>query len=60
MRPMSILATFSPEAAYLTKSNISNPGTSAVATAADAAARTELAARLGVTSVTGGASKQGR
>lgn len=57
---MTTLATFSPEAAYLTKSNISNPGTAAVATAADAAARLELAARLSLTTVTGGASKQGR
>jgi hypothetical protein len=60
MLRMSLLATFSPEATYLTKPNISNPGTSAVATAADTSARTELAVRLGITSVSGGSSKQGR
>jgi hypothetical protein len=57
---MSILATFSPDAAYLTKANISHPSTAAVATAAEAAARIELAARLGLTSVSGGTIKQGR
>lgn len=57
---MTTLATFSPEVTYLTKTNISHPGTAAVATAAEAAARTELAARLSLTTVTGGTIRQGR
>ncbi|MGZ6852654.1 MAG: hypothetical protein ACXVGB_00610 [Mycobacteriaceae bacterium] len=54
------MASSLPEVAYFTKkdssgnSNIGYPGTQAQATAAEAIARTELAARDAATSVTGG------
>lgn len=44
----------SPEAAYLTSPNILAPGSTAQLTAAVAAARLDIAARIGVTSVSGG------
>jgi hypothetical protein len=44
---------------YLTKGNIQHPGSSAQATAAATAARTELSQRTGLT-VTGGTVPQGR
>jgi hypothetical protein len=56
---MSIVTT-TPEACYLTKQNIQHPGTSTQATAAEATARLEIAARLGITTVSGGTIKQGR
>lgn len=54
------LPTSSPDSVYLSKGNIQHPGSAAQATAAEAAARLEIASRLGVTTVTGGTIKQGR
>jgi hypothetical protein len=50
--------TVSPAATYLTKTNIVYPGSAAQATADEAAARAEIAARKNVASVTGGAIKR--
>lgn len=52
------LDTYTAEAAYLTKTNIVHPGSAAQVTAAEAAARTEIAARKGLT-VSGGSIKRG-
>lgn len=54
------LITATPDCVYLSKANIQHPGTAAQATAAEAAARLELAQRLNITTVTGGTIKQGR
>lgn len=57
---MAVPITTTPETAYATKVNITFPGTQAQATAAEAAAQTELNARLpnGITAtVPGGAIK---
>jgi hypothetical protein len=51
--------THSAEAAYLTKANIVSPLSAAAATAAEVAGRADIAARLGVSSVTGGTVKRG-
>lgn len=54
------IPTFTPDCVYLSKDNISHPGTAAQATASATAARLEIATRLNVTSITGGTIKQGR
>lgn len=62
---MPEVATYCPEAAYLTKDNIVHPQSNrgaagdAHVAAAEATARIEMAQRRGVSSVTGGAIKKG-
>lgn len=53
------LITSTPDTVYLTKGNIVRPGTQAEATAAEVAARAEIATKVGVSSVTGGTIKRG-
>ncbi len=52
------IETVSPEATYLTKSNIHHPGTATQATAAEVKGRADISAVIGVTSITGGTVKR--
>lgn len=52
------IETVSPEATYLTKSNILHPGTAAQATAAEVKGRADISVVLGVTSISGGTVKR--
>lgn len=54
------LPTTTPDSVYLIKQNIQHPGSATRATASETAARLEIAARLGITSISGGTVKQGR
>lgn len=55
---MSKVLPTSPEVVYLSRDNIVHPGSAAQATAAEAAARLDLASRLTVASVSGGSIKR--
>lgn len=53
------IETCSPDAAYLTKTNIVHPGTAAQVTAAETKARADIAEKNNGVTVTGGAIKRG-